>query len=855
VRRHPPHRFPPAARRGGVAGLLGLALAATAGAQPAAPAPKVAAPPPVSLARYVPREGLAVYLEFQGLDRHAAAWKQTAAAKLLGETGLGAMLTDLAAQAIDQALARGPGPVIATAEVAALADHLVRRGFVVGYCGKLNPPDPRAAVLVVRDGARNPTLAKLIPRLGFLTEPAARPVEKRGGRKVLVNEPMGVQWWTEGADTVIALSRPDGGDPVLDALDGKVPSAADHPARAGMDGAEGGFRPIGLFHLDVTALPAMPAEAVKLGLDGIKAVDYRWGVQGETLVSVLGIAAPRPRRGVLALLDQPALDPRLLPPVPAGVATYTLISLDPVAALDQIVALSKASDPADAPKIDAAAEKFRDRTGLRLREDLLARVGPRMAFYSSPIPVAGGGGMLALWFHPPRATLVAEVKDPAALNKSLDRLAAAGNRELKALGSAFPGPPPATARPGADAAEFRKLRGGAGYVLAVPPGVFPTPATLRPTVALGRTHLAIATAPGLATAALAAEGRPADAEADRLPPGTIFFSRNDPREGLPELLANLPAFVQVAGAMRTANPGAPLTPGGPRPGAGAAGAAGSGFRIRIDPDAIPDVEAMRRFLFPGTVALAVDEGGARLTTREAFPYVNVNITAGGTTTPVLVALLLPAVQAAREAARRAQCTNNLKQIGLALHNYQSTHGRFPPAASVGKDGKPLLSWRVALLPFLEQQALYERFHLDEPWDSPHNKELLKLLPSTYACPSRPDVKPGTTATTTTYRAITGKGAAFEGAEGRKLADFTDGLSNTLMVVESRDAVPWTAPDDLTFDPAPDAPLPEVGSAHPGGFNALFGDGSTRFIKASLNPATLRALMTRAGGEVVNAAEY
>src|SRR4051794_3818491 len=98
---------------------------------------------------------------------------------------------------------------------------------------------------------------------------------------------------------------------------------------------------------------------------------------------------------------------------------------------------------------------------------------------------------------------------------------------------------------------------------------------------------------------------------------------------------------------------------------------------------------------------------------------------------VLIALLVPAVQAAREAARRSQCVNNLKQIGLAMHNYNSAYDVFPPAVITDPDGKPLLSWRVLLLPFLDEQALYEQFKLDEPWDSPNNKPLLSRMPKVF----------------------------------------------------------------------------------------------------------------------------
>src|SRR5206468_6219088 len=140
----------------------------------------------------------------------------------------------------------------------------------------------------------------------------------------------------------------------------------------------------------------------------------------------------------------------------------------------------------------------------------------------------------------------------------------------------------------------------------------------------------------------------------------------------------------------------------------------------------------------------------------------------GMETPVLIALLLPAVQAAREAARRAQCVNNLKQIGLAMHNYHSSKDSLPPSAIVDKDGKPLLSWRVAILPYIEQQPLYDKFKLDESWDSPNNRQLLKYMPAVYFCPSTPKSQPFTTP----YRGFVGNGAFFEAGRAVRMRDIT-----------------------------------------------------------------------------------
>lgn len=215
------------------------------------------------------------------------------------------------------------------------------------------------------------------------------------------------------------------------------------------------------------------------------------------------------------------------------------------------------------------------------------------------------------------------------------------------------------------------------------------------------------------------------------------------------------------------------------------------------------------------------------------------------TTGVMVGLLLPAVQASREAARRMQSSNNLKQIMLALHNYYDTHKRFPEPASRDDEGKPLLSWRVAILPFLDQQALYDQFHLDEPWDSEHNAQLIARMPAVFKDPSAP-TPPGTTI----YQAVVGEDVGFKAEGETTFRDITDGTSNTIAVVEAdvAVAVPWTKPSDVAIDLQ--NPLRNMGKHRPGGFHAALMDGSVRFVSNAIDLGVFRALLTRAGGEVV-----
>jgi prepilin-type processing-associated H-X9-DG protein len=196
-------------------------------------------------------------------------------------------------------------------------------------------------------------------------------------------------------------------------------------------------------------------------------------------------------------------------------------------------------------------------------------------------------------------------------------------------------------------------------------------------------------------------------------------------------------------------------------------------------------------------------------------------------------------------ARRQQAQNNLKQIALAMHNFESANGSFPASATYDKDGKALLSWRVHLLPYVEQDALYREFKLDEPWDSDHNKKLIAKMPRVYQIPDAKASMPGGTF----YQVFTGKGTVFEGKRGRSILGITDGTSNTLMVVEAAKDVPWTKPDDLPFDPEAKMP-PKLGGHFEGGFNAAFCDGSVRFLKSTIALEVLKAIITQNGGEVI-----
>ncbi len=197
------------------------------------------------------------------------------------------------------------------------------------------------------------------------------------------------------------------------------------------------------------------------------------------------------------------------------------------------------------------------------------------------------------------------------------------------------------------------------------------------------------------------------------------------------------------------------------------------------------------------------------------------------------------------AVKVAGTENNMRQIGLAMLNYESAFAELPAQAICDEEGKPLLSWRVSILPFLEQVNLYDQFHMDEPWDSEHNLALLDQIPDIYV---NPDVDLGSD---TTYLGIAGEGMIFNGAENTQIHDFMDGTSNTIVLVEAdiESAVPWTKPVDLAIDA--ENPRAGLGELRETGFWAIFIDCHAQFVPLTVDDETLMNLFKMSDGNVID----
>lgn len=219
--------------------------------------------------------------------------------------------------------------------------------------------------------------------------------------------------------------------------------------------------------------------------------------------------------------------------------------------------------------------------------------------------------------------------------------------------------------------------------------------------------------------------------------------------------------------------------------------------------------------------------------------------------PAVAKAVAAAPQIIVGASDRTRTQNNLKQIGLAIHNYHDTFNQMPMDV-LDATGKPILSWRVQILPYLEQDNLFRQIDMTKPWDDPVNKRFLENMPDVFRVYGR-DIK----VKGMTYLQMPSADKPSQGQPfgdpfkiprvKRNLATITDGTSNTFMVVEAEDPVLWMKPDDVKYDPKN---LPKLGAPNRGTFQVLFGDGSVRsFQRKQLTDAMLQAFFTVNGGEV------
>jgi type II secretory pathway pseudopilin PulG len=300
------------------------------------------------------------------------------------------------------------------------------------------------------------------------------------------------------------------------------------------------------------------------------------------------------------------------------------------------------------------------------------------------------------------------------------------------------------------------------------------------------------------------------------------------------------------------------------------------FEFPVSIADFPPTELVVAPLYPNVSISTADEQGMRFYSRQSLP--GIPLPGGGgegavtvATIGVLTALLLPAVQQAREAARRSQSRNNLKQIGLALHNYHDTQGHFPEGTVPNDDLEPdeRLSWLVSILPFIDQAPLHNVIDQESGWKAEGHARAINTAIPQYWHPSETVTHDADGRPVTHYAGVAGvgergpflpvndpKAGMFGYNRVTRFRDVLDGLSNTLMVGEVReDLGPWAAGGPGTIRPLTDKPYINgpngFGSRSVGGAQFLLGDGSVRFISENTDPSVMEALTTIRGGERID----
>ena len=799
-----------------------------------------------------------VYFQWDGADQHEAAIKQTAQYQSLVESGLLDYGTKIFQQMLDAGtrsqfgpMAGGPNAEEAAQilEVVGELQKVYQQGFSLSVTdGPADgPPMPLATIVLHKFGGEEDRVAEVLAELGLREEPEARRVSGRKTLTVPIPDAPGfdMTWWTEGEHLVIAIG-PQAVERVIATVSGKSPNITSSAAWKKYQDQHADFELASMGWLDfgslrnrfggmplpipnVSPAPTVNDFASALGLENLGTIAAQFGYQGEACVAKTFVEAPGERTGLLALLDQPLFELKDLPALPPGSSAFAAFSLDAAGSwdtiLDSIRKTLKLLPPKAEEQFSQAEDMLPEILGLDLRDDVLACLGSVHCIYGDP-----AGGPFGLGFG-----AAFSVKDPEKLRKSADILLDRVLDQLRQEGVAVP-------------INVQQAEVEGRQLTTVPAAVF------TPTFTVDEKWFVVSLYPQPVQGFLmrqdgklphwqpTAEHKEAFAA---LPQKFSAISVDDPRKSMEAMYGFVP---MINSSLQTA---------------------GGAF---IGPDFVkaaelPPQEIVCAPLFPNVSVSVPSKDGITYHSRQSLPVTPMPSVQSGAVVPILVALLLPAVQQAREAARRTQSKNNLKQLGLAMHNYHDTFNHFPVGTEQGTDleTEERLSFMYAVLPYVEQAALYNQMSQNskKAWDGEELQDWSGMAIPSYQNPGMPQGLPNATH----YVGMAGVGedaaklplgherAGIFGYDRKtRLRDISDGTSNTIMMTETTDTdIPWAQGGrtlkSLTQEPYINGP-DGIGSRFTGGCNVLFADGSVRFISENIDAETMRRLSAMADGNVV-----
>lgn len=792
------------------------------------------------------------FVSWDGQNAHQETFQQTAGYKALYESGL----TEAIGKLISEILVKtgGKGSSALSETLKTINDN----GFSLSLT-TLTPDQPFPwGVLILHNAAgHEPALAQLLqsnlpPNSGaevLEAEVEGRKVKVLRHRSVPVGE---ATWWVEGGHLVLAVGM-NATRQVISVADGKAENITKSRLFSPPN-ADSGFEQNFIGWLDVDRLIQAIAQIdipsnkpgerpIPLGMllrdlsfDDFRAVVYRSGFQGNAAYSETHLEVVDEPRGLGKLIHTPAFSLADLPALPQNVQGFSAQTFD----AEQIVQLlrngrelvRKYITEEENAKFDQALAEAGHVLEFDPVKGFAEPLGDLAVLYND---LDQGPGIWGL-------TTVYKVDDAATLRQTL-------RITVERLSERF------------SAKELRiettEIMGQEVISFGLLGGVF------SPSVAITDDWLVVSVLPqNIKTFLMRQKGelpvwKPSEEHKKSLAgfPDTFnSISIIDPREGVHGIYSIVPMITSlVKGGLAQQDP--PIL-------------------LDWSVSELPPTELVTRHLFPNVVVSTVEGNTRVFRSRGSLPMIpltNSNGNFGVGTTSVLIALILPAVQQAREAARRTQSKNNLKQIGMALHNHHDRTGGFPAGTrdSSAEEIESRQSWLVELLPYLDQSVLYEQINENRAWDDPVNEAAAEIVIPTFINPSVPYSQEAGEPAPSHYVGMAGlgedgpnlpvnnpKAGIFGYNRITHMRDITDGSSNTIMVADAKgdSTGPWMQGGKATIRPLTTKPYingPDgIGGTHTGGCQVLMADGSVRYFSEDTDPHVLEALVTIAGGEVV-----